>query len=683
MQYKLTTISNDESASKDVYDQLTTLIGKHFIITSYCYQDYLKIKHPKDKLVLITGPLTEAKVIHHLNRDCKYFIGKRTLNPKSFHLLFNIPKDSEVLVVNNLYENAIEVITELQAVGINHLRLFAHDPHKPLEKKFRYAISHGELHLVPPDIPHVINLGRRLISLMSIAQIVDYCTGDRLDDSFLYERYIRDLVKLSFESFTQIQRNDLLQEQMKMVLANFEDGILVTEADNKITFHNTIAASILNQKTLIGKSLSEVNIPSSYASGLDAIFVNIADKTIHTARKEVALGKDRIIQMITLKDLTNIRKIDEEYKTHKKHAAYTAKYTFKDIIHQSTAMANTVRIAKQLAQSESTILITGESGTGKELIAQSIHNASKRKSFPFVAINCAALSESLLESELFGYEEGAFTGAKKGGKQGIFELADDGTIFLDEIGDAPLSIQNKLLRVLQEKEMMRVSGNKVIPINVRVIAATNKDLFQMVEQGLFRQDLYYRLHVLPLSVPPLRDRKEDIELLAPYLLSKHGAHPTPADMEIILSLFYEHSWPGNIRELENIAEYISTIGAASQDLKGDILRLINRNQDKKNLSPVDTAARKALFSRSPQIKTDLVNILQLLSVAKSEEVLLGRYKLQQLLQSKNVCLTPQQVKTRLDMLHQAGFIATQTGKGSILTEAGAEYLCCLQKEKTE
>jgi transcriptional regulator with PAS, ATPase and Fis domain len=212
--------------------------------------------------------------------------------------------------------------------------------------------------------------------------------------------------------------------------------------------------------------------------------------------------------------------------------------------------------AKKYAKTDSTILITGESGTGKELMAQSIHNAGLRKDGPFVAVNCAAISESLLESELFGYADGAFTGAKKGGKPGVFELAHGGTLFLDEIGEISTKIQAILLRVLQEKEIMRVGGDRMIPVDVRVIAATNKDLWESVQKGLFREDLFFRLNVLRLQMPSLRERKDDIPLILNRLLRQHKVSFLTWEQlpEMLKQFFLDYDWPGNIRQLENVVE---------------------------------------------------------------------------------------------------------------------------------
>lgn len=231
---------------------------------------------------------------------------------------------------------------------------------------------------------------------------------------------------------------------------------------------------------------------------------------------------------------------------------------FEDIIGESKEIKDTKDKAVKASNGNSTILITGESGTGKELFARAIHSVGCSKDKPFIAINCAAIPEALLESELFGYEDGAFTGAKKGGKIGKFELAKGGTIFLDEIGDMPIHLQAKLLRVLQDKAVERIGGSRNIPLDVRIIAATHKDISKMIENGEFRNDLYYRLNVIPLLVPPLRERREDIPLLMDHILEKCNGKLNKSIKGFsndVREVFLGYDWPGNIRELENAIEY--------------------------------------------------------------------------------------------------------------------------------
>jgi two-component system NtrC family response regulator len=234
------------------------------------------------------------------------------------------------------------------------------------------------------------------------------------------------------------------------------------------------------------------------------------------------------------------------------------RYNFGNIVGKSKRMQEVFELVKKMAPSSATVLIEGESGTGKELVAKSIHFNSPRKDKPFIAVNCSALSENLLESELFGHEKGAFTGAIAM-KKGRFELADSGTLFLDEIGELSQNLQVKLLRVLQERAFERVGGIRAVPVNIRIIAATNKNLKHETEQGRFREDLYYRLNVLYLVLPPLRDRVEDIRLLVDHMIEKYASERRP-DQQVtgvdqdVNRLLYGYSWPGNVRELENAIE---------------------------------------------------------------------------------------------------------------------------------
>ena len=267
--------------------------------------------------------------------------------------------------------------------------------------------------------------------------------------------------------------------------------------------------------------------------------------------------KGYVIDFIDNKNaIKNYNKINKDYKI-----------MLDSIIGESNSIKNTKKEALMASKSTSTVLITGESGTGKELFARAIHNHSKRSENPFIAVNCAAIPENLLESELFGYEEGAFTGAKKGGNLGKFELAHKGTIFLDEIGDMSLHLQAKLLRVLQEKELNKIGSNSNKTIDVRVIAATNKNLEDMVSSGLFREDLYYRLNVIPISLPSLRERKEDIPLLIDFMIKEYAKKLDKDVNEIapeVIQVLMEYKWSGNIRELQNIIEY--TVNMSSSNI---------------------------------------------------------------------------------------------------------------------
>ncbi|KXG76181.1 sigma-54 interaction domain-containing protein [Thermotalea metallivorans] len=269
---------------------------------------------------------------------------------------------------------------------------------------------------------------------------------------------------------------------------------------------------------------------------------------------------------VNFKDISDFNTMAKKVSKMEKELEYyrealkkerAGKYSFENIVGTSPSIVRVKNISKKAAKSDSNVLILGESGTGKELFAHAIHNFSHRANGPFIKVNCAAIPSELLESELFGYEEGAFTGAKKGGKLGKFELAEKGSIFLDEIGDMDIKMQAKLLRVLQEKEIERVGGTKTKKIDVRIIAATNKKLEVLVEQGKFREDLYYRLNVMTIHIPPLRERIADMRAITKHLLNKLSHHMgiiVTGISDEAMNYLMNYSWPGNVRELENVLE---------------------------------------------------------------------------------------------------------------------------------
>jgi propionate catabolism operon transcriptional regulator len=296
--------------------------------------------------------------------------------------------------------------------------------------------------------------------------------------------------------------------------------------------------------------------------------------------------------LIRLRNTNQI--IQEEGKIRQQLAkeGLMAKYHFKDILGSSKAIRENIEMAERYSKVNSNILILGETGTGKELFADSIHNASLRADKPFVAINCAALPENLLESELFGYEPGAFSGASRQGKIGLFELADKGTLFLDEIGEMPIALQAKLLRVLQEKEVRRIGSTNVHSVDVRVISATNIDIEREVEEGKFRPDLYYRLDLLDIRIPPLRERKEDIEELFSSFVAKIASEmgrKVPHLTDDAAEMLKNYRWKGNVRELRNICERLVVLND-SDSVNADTMRLLNifRDQPKPQKEAVQT-----------------------------------------------------------------------------------------------
>jgi len=350
------------------------------------------------------------------------------------------------------------------------------------------------------------------------------------------------------------------------IIETLTDGVLTVDKDGFVTYLNQVGAEILcvDRESSVGKHISNVvdfkpvvlDVLKTGKGYIDKEFLltNKVGVKIHFIKTAVPI-KDENGNIITVVD--TFRKIKRVNKLLNEMTGAYANFNFEDIIGSSVKLQDCINTAKAASNSLSNVLITGESGTGKELIAHSIHNYSDRKKQPFVSINCGAIPRELLESELFGYEPGSFTGASTKGRIGKFELADGGTIFLDEIGEMPMDMQVKLLRVIQDRKITRVGGNTIFDLDVRIVAATNKNLLELCKKGIFREDLYYRINVLHVNLPPLRERKEDIHELIQHFINKLSNHLdkevndiSPSAKKKIMS----YSWPGNIRELENTVE---------------------------------------------------------------------------------------------------------------------------------
>lgn len=381
----------------------------------------------------------------------------------------------------------------------------------------------------------------------------------------------------------------LQHKYQEAIVESMSDGFLTIDVNGFITYMNATGGRILgvDPKTAVGKFIADI-------VDFKPVILSVLETGQGYVDKEfmVKTGtglKHFIKTAIPIRDedgnLTGVvdtfREIKRVRKMVNRMVGAQANFCFSDIIGQSPVLMDSIRLAKIAAQSSSNVLIEGESGTGKELFAQAIHNASSYCDGPFVAINCAALPRELIESELFGYEEGAFTGASRGGRPGKFELASGGTIFLDEIGDMPLDMQAKLLRVLQERRVLRLGGRHYISCDVRIIVATNKNLVQEVERGNFRRDLYYRLNVLSIVIPPLRQRGADLELLVQHLthkisrqLDREVRSFSPGALEILRSF----SWPGNVRQLENMVERAVNIAQNSEVTTEEVMRLFDQQQ---------------------------------------------------------------------------------------------------------
>lgn len=400
-----------------------------------------------------------------------------------------------------------------------------------------------------------------------------------------YLEFINHISDLISSKVHEYENNKTVGRKIQMfrdIIDNIEKGVLILDPSSKISYINNIAKKRLNIfEDAVGK-LVEIKSIEKNKDKNEVLNFSIEDQIYNTTYKIIPVhpyinNYDKMI-------------IFDEVDTDNKEQKINTKWEIKkidSIIGNSAIMQQVKTQTKRVAQSNSTVLITGESGTGKELIAKSIHAEGNRSNKPFIAINCAAIPESLLESELFGYAKGAFSGASNEGKIGKFELANTGVIFLDEIGDLSLHLQAKLLRVLQERKLARIGSNKIIDLDIRVVAATNKNILELVNKGKFRDDLYYRLNVIPINLPPLRERKEDVKDIFMRLLNKYSVEfdiNVQKIEESVMNKLVNYHWPGNIRELENAVEYMMNIIGENRIISENMLPLdiVNYYKEKAN-----------------------------------------------------------------------------------------------------
>jgi Transcriptional regulator containing PAS, AAA-type ATPase, and DNA-binding domains len=416
-----------------------------------------------------------------------------------------------------------------------------------------------------------IRSDEQIIGVIGLVSFDEEQTKRLMDNKQSLQLFLEKMAELLVGKVVEDQQNherELLTSQLLTVLDLLHDGILLINDQQRVTHFNTLAGKLLDingeKEQVLYQLLDDKKLWKAVECG-ETFSGPIRGKRVATQLycDVVPIKNNSIIEgaVITIKDIKQIKKLVKEatvseIETH-----------FSQIVGDSPKMNALKALALHVAPSKATLLIQGESGTGKELLARAIHQSSKRKGHAFIAINCGAIPENLLESELFGYEEGSFTGARRGGKLGKFELAHNGTIFLDEIGDMPLHLQVKILRVLQERRVERIGGSRSIPLDVRVIAATHRDLDEMVKTGEFREDLYYRLNVIPLTIPPLRERLEDVPTLVQFYLDYYS---TVTDRSVsgitqeTIDILTNYSWPGNVRELGNVVEYCVTMVAGGK-----------------------------------------------------------------------------------------------------------------------
>jgi len=424
---------------------------------------------------------------------------------------------------------------------------------------------------------------------------------------------------------------------LKTIIESINDGLVILDKEGKITHLNSIAGGILGKEPpdAIGEPINKL-IKTNFS------LFDILNNRKGYLEKEITItpfGSKESFQYLLTEKLVEdyegksqgiMALFKEMRKVHRLVGGIIgakARFNFSDIIGNNKKLKRAVNLAKTASVSSCKILIQGESGTGKEIFAQAIHNNSNRRDNPFIAINCAAIPRDLVESELFGYEEGAFTGAKRGGRPGKLELAEGGTLFLDEIESMPLESQPKLLRVIESNQLMRIGSNKIIPIDIRIISSTNQDLLLAVKKGNFREDLLYRINTVTVDIPPLRERKDDIPTLVKYICDKIGRRVNKNNIEIdkkVLEVLCEYNWPGNIRELENVLEsaiILSKNNKITMDAINENIKYFKTNnpnpRDNNKAGPLIDLEKEAILKTLEEAKDNISKASKTLGIDRS------------------------------------------------------------------
>ncbi|TLS38628.1 sigma-54 interaction domain-containing protein [Pseudalkalibacillus caeni] len=683
MSYKtILIIAYEKNALNSMVSQLLDIgIRDYFNIEARIVEDIDHSSIENDTMVLLSSHIVYKMVKPFLNDDIPYIISKRMINFSKIRHILEIPKGERVLLVSNLKGTAKETIDIFQEIGVQ-LELEPYYPGASFSTDISTAITPGEVQLVPGSIKKTIDIGSRIIDISTIFEIFNRSNITSFSYNHLSARYMQSLLQITDELSDEILKSKVLQTSLESIINNIDDAVIVYSQHERIRAVNQRALNLLNLNhiTVINRKMKEI-VSSTLVNFIRKLevdedqFFEVNKEAFYVRKKDLRVENQPFGSLIIFREIDEIRKIEHEFRNKSKEKNLVAKYSFKDIKTESNSIHHIKNISKKLAKSDSTILLLGETGTGKEVFAQAIHNASTRSNYPFVGVNFAAISETLLESELFGYESGAFTGAKKNGHIGLFEQAHKGTIFLDEIGDASPSIQNRLLRVLQEKQIMRLGGDQVISLDVRIIAATNKDLNQLIQANEFREDLYYRLSVLPINIPPLRLRKNDILPLFHNFAEEFYSllkRPPFKLSDSAKNALLTYDWPGNIRELRNVAEYVAHI---CEEVVYEKHLPFSLSQHHVLIDTEESDSLEELIQEFEQKEFlhELVLILHFLKTDGAPSS--GRHAILNYLKENNVDLTDQQLRYRQKLLNEKELILIQRGrKGSKITCLGEKFL---------
>ena len=648
----------NENAIEFIKANLEEIFGQ-YITFSNCYIDDLEPRSrlEADAFLALDDNIFQASndFITDISKVIKL---NRSPNRTALNQISKIPAGTTVLIVNDSHESSLATTQSFYEIGIGHINMVAFDEsleHTGLYDAIDIAITPAEPHLVPAHIKKIIDIGYRKVSFDTMFKLMKMLDLDIATINRNLFRHIHSVVESNTAFHSNYIFGYLKSEMLSHIVNTSKIGMILVDSYYESVYVNDKACRIFQNDDKAAIRIEDYIEPAVLTSPDAAqLPIEILGSSYYFDKYAIRLMDEVAGYYITLQDEHDI----EIASRGMRQKGFMAKHQFKDIIHASPSMDKVIQTAKQIALTDHTVLIRGESGTGKELIAQSIHNASYRNKYPFVAVNCAALPDNLLESELFGYEAGAFTGAQSKGKIGLFEEANHGTIFLDEIGDISPKLQTRLLRTIQERQIMRVGSDRVIDIDIRLITATNKNLEAAVREGEFRSDLFFRLNVLPIVIPPLRDRRDDVTLLLQHFLGSDFKNITNEEKDVLL----HYDWPGNIRELENIATYYKTLSALPEYV-------------------FHQTPSGNVYTKKASIRPTVLEIIN-----QNTEIShgIGRNALLQQLEKKNLHISDGNLRTLLSKLEEDGLITISKGRyGTRITELGIASLGAPQPDDEE
>ena len=685
---KIAVVALDPLAGASYTKEVRDLFGEYAEVVGYSVRDgsAAGVLPRADLFAISTDAYGSAEEeARHVPIDSQIMSIEVTFYWETLKKLFEIPQGTKVLFVNVTSNMAREAITQLSSLGVNHLQFIPYYPGAVLEEPVDIAVTPGESRFVPPSVKTVIDCDHRPCSYGMMVEIALRLGLEYLPETESFMNYAK-VVASNHYSFDLMYAKSRRQEsQMHILAESLDEGLIGVNETGDIFVCNKKACQIarISEELAMGKKGEEVfpYIPfyqvlrekKAVPEKVIRLFgTNVSLAVVPVVRKEDCIGAFAMLQKFNEQESRQ-----NALRRQLMQKGHYARYTFDDVIGNSDAITETINILRKMAATESPVLLIGETGTGKELMAHAVHQASGRAAGPFIAINVAAMPENLLESELFGYEEGAFTGAKKGGRPGLFEFAHHGTLFLDEVEGMSLSMQVKLLRVLQEGEIMRVGGGSIIRVDVRIVAATNESLEEKIQDGSFRKDLYYRLNALTVEIPPLRKRGDDIFLLLDYFMRKMGGDFTLS--EGVKAFLRRHPWPGNIRELQNAVEYFNYLAKpviGLSDLPPTMTRFVDDGSDDGEGEVNDNAADDKEADMAYQAAVDKKQfVLNQLALAWKEGKTAGREKILEAAKKDHISMTQKQVRDLLDELAKEGLIQVGRGRGgSKITEKGLNKL---------